>query len=204
MKNLYVYLTNQLHPGSLILTIALDMLWSVFEIGITGSFVGIICLPFTMAGVFLVCFTAVTALQRYAAHDEWPSALTKGLALGVVAALPFSVIGFGLAIVWGVLHLLFGADEEVLLLGKLTRGWRDIEVTLRSLAPPDIRNENFEEVINHLYNTRMIPGVMKDRLHELRRLRNIQVHEMSTAELSPLVDEVLVMRAAIQHRFLRY
>jgi hypothetical protein len=202
MKNLYLYLTTNLHPGSLIVTIALDLLWSALEGALTVSVIGILLVPILIAIIFMICFGAVTSIQLSAAHDDWPAALAKGFALGVVAAIPFSVVGLIIGIVWGLLYAIYGVDEEVVLLGKLTRGWRDVEMALRRLAPPEVRNRNIDEVIDYLYDNRILSNELKNQLHELRRLRNINMHEMSTSELSVLVGDVLSMSQTLRGRML--
>lgn len=202
MKNFYIYLTNNLHPTSLIVTIALDLVWSVFEGGLTASIIGILAIPLLMATIFLVELVTVTLIQRYAAYDDWPAALVKGFGLGVFAALPFSFVGLALGAVWGVLHMIYGVDQEVILLGKLTLAWRDIEGSLRRLAPPEYRQSSTEEIINILFDGGMITATTRSRLHELRKLRNINTHEFSTTELEVLVDEVIAMRDSFQDRSL--
>jgi hypothetical protein len=203
MKNLYIYLTNQFHSGSLIVLIALDLFWSVFEGGLAVTGIGFLIIPLLMVVIFPLCFTAVTLIQKYAFNDHWPAALAKGLGFGIVAALPFSFVGILVAAGWGLMRLLYGVDQEVILLGKLTHAWRDVELTLRRLAPPDIRNETTEDVINYLYNHRVLSANVKDRLHYLRKLRNVNTHEISTNELSALVDAVLSTRDNLQRRILR-
>jgi hypothetical protein len=203
MKNLYIYLTNQFHSGSLIVLIALDLFWSVFEGGLAVTGIGFLIIPLLMVVIFPLCFTAVTLIQKYAFNDDWPAALAKGLGFGIVAALPFSFVGILVAAGWGLMRLLYGVDQEVILLGKLTHAWRDVELALRRLAPPEIRNETTEDVINFLYNNRVLSATVKDRLHYLRKLRNLNTHEISTNELSALVDAVLSTRDNLQRRNLR-
>jgi hypothetical protein len=203
MKNLYLYLTNQFHSGSLIVLIALDLFWSVFEGGLAITGIGFLTIPLLMVVIFPLCFTAVTLIQKYAFYDDWPAALAKGLGFGIVAALPFSFVGILVAAGWGLMRLLYGVDQEVILLGKLTHAWRDVELTLRRLAPLEVRNETIEDVINYLYNHSLLSATVKDRLHDLRKLRNVNTHEISTNELSALVEAVLSTRDNLQRRNLR-
>ena len=203
MKDLYLYVTQRIHPGSILVTVALDLVWSLFEGGSTASFVGILLLPFLSGTIFIASFGAVTLIQRFGSGDEWSSALTKGLALGILAAVPFSVVGMIGAAGLGLMRLAYGVDEEVILLGKLTRSWREIESTLRNLAPTDVRSSSLDDVINYLYSQRLLSRTLKDQLHELRKQRNINTHEISTDELARLVEEVQAMENTLRARFLR-
>lgn len=44
-----------------------------------------------------------------------------------LTALPLSFIEPGITFIWGALRIFYGVDEEVILLGKLTYAWREIE-----------------------------------------------------------------------------
>jgi len=202
MKDLYLYITQRIHPGSILVAIAFDLLWSLFEGVSTLSLVGIILLPILMGTVFIASFGAVTLIQRLGSGDDWGAAASKGLALGVLAAVPFSVIGVVGAAIWGAMRLTYGVDQEVILLGKLTRSWREIERILRRLAPESPRTESLDDLINSLYIRRLLSRELKDQLHELRRQRNTNMHEVSTDELARLVEEVQSMESILQARFL--
>jgi hypothetical protein len=202
-KNLYHKLSLYLHPGSLIVAVAFDLLWSLPEGALTASWVGIILLPIAIITVFIATFATVTLIQRYGSIEGWNTALTKGLIIGVLAAIPYSFIGLAVAGFWGFMRLTYGVDQEVILLGKLTRSWREIEVTLRRLVLPEIRNAPFEVVINHLRDQHLLSRDLADQLHELRRQRNTNMHEISTDELATLVDNVQTMQNILRTRFLR-
>lgn len=201
-KDLYRKLSLYLHPGSLIVAVAFDLLWSIPEGGLTASWVGIILLPIAVISVFVASFGVVTLIQRYGSLDNWQMALTKGLVIGVLAAIPYSFIGMGVAAFWGFMRLTYGVDQEVILLGKLTKAWREIEVTLRRLAPPDIRKGSLDDVINYLRDQHLLSRDLADQLHELRRQRNTNMHEISTDELAILVDNVEGMQNRLRIRFL--
>ncbi len=201
MKELYLYITQRIHTGSILTAVALDLLWSLFEGVSTGSFVGIVFLPILSGTLFVVSFSAVTLTQRFASKDEWSAALSKGLALGIFAAVPYSIIGAAAAAGLGLSHLMYGADEEVILLGKLTRSWREVERILRQRAPKEI--DSVENVINYLCDHRMLSKDLKDQLHNLRRQRNKNMHEISTAALSVLVEDVQAMEQTLRRRFLQ-
>ena len=203
MKDIYLYITQRIHPGSIVVAVAFDLIWSAFEGGATASIVGIILLPILIGTIFIASFGAVTLIQRFGSDDEWGLALSKGIVLGVLAAIPFSVIGTVGALGYGAMRLMYGVDEEVILLGKLTRSWREVEKILRRLAPPEIRNDSIEVVINHLYNQRLLSNTLKDQLHTLRKQRNVNTHEISTDELAKLVDDVQAIESTLHIRFLR-
>jgi len=203
MKDIYLYITQRIHPGSIVAAVAFDLIWSLFEGGVTASFVGIILLPFLIGTIFIASFGAVTLIQRLGSGDEWSAALSKGLALGVLAAVPFSAVGVIGGAVLGIMRLTYGADEETILLGKLTRSWREVEGTLRRLAPTYAHGRSLEDVINHLYSQRLLSSALKEQLHDLRRQRNVNTHEISTGELANLVDEVQSMENTLNMRFLQ-
>lgn len=73
--------------------IALDGVWGTAEVGATSTVVGSVSVPFLSASVFALCFLTVTFLQRFVDKDEWGSALAKGLACGILAGVPFPVMG---------------------------------------------------------------------------------------------------------------
>ncbi len=193
MKDFYLYITNQLHPASLIAFILLDLAWS----GIEGAFdltgIGLLLTPIFSILIFAICFPSVILIQRYASYDPWPAALAKGLTLGLLAALPLSFIGLGVAFIWGALRIFYGVDEEVILLGKLTYPWREIEKSLRNAAPYEVRSKTIDEVIDYHYELGRLSLAQRDRLHRLRKLRNVHTHEMSTNQLATLVDDVTAM-----------
>lgn len=203
MKEFYIYITQRIHPGSIVVAVAFDLIWSLFEGGSTASVVGIILLPFLAGTIFFASFGAVALIQRFSSGDEWGSAISKGLVLGILAAVPFSVVGVAGAAGLGLMRLVYGVDEEVILLGKLTRSWREIEGILRKIAPPDVRGSSLDDVINHLYSQRFLSNTLKDQLHELRRQRNINTHQISTDELAGLVENVQAMENTLRMRFLR-
>jgi hypothetical protein len=81
------------HPLSAWITILLDLLWLAIEIPETLSVVGLALLLPTSVFVGLLCFAAVTAVQRFLAGDPWGAAAAKGLVLGIAAGLPYPVVG---------------------------------------------------------------------------------------------------------------
>ncbi len=204
MKNIYQYITQRIHPGSIIAAIALDLLWSIFESGATASLAAIFFLPLLIGMVFATSFSAVTLIQRFGSGDDWPSAIAKGGTLGVLTAVPYFMVGLVSITGWGVMSLTYGVNKEMVLLGKLTHSWRKIEGGLRKLTPQEMRFQGRDEVINYLYAQGIFSAELKNHLHELRKQRNVNMHVMSTDELARLVDEVQEMeytlRAEVFHR----
>jgi hypothetical protein len=203
MKDFYLYITNQLNPASLIAFILLDLFWSFFEGAVDLSGIGVLLTPIFSIITFAICFPCVILIQRYASYDSWSAALAKGLTLGILAALPLSFIGLGTAVIWGGLRVFYGVDEEVILLGKLTYAWREIEKSLRNAAPYEVRSKTIDEVIDYYYESGRLSLAQRDRLHRLRKLRNVHTHEMSTDHLATLVDDVTAMQNGPQMGFLR-
>lgn len=90
-----------IHPLAALVTVALDNIFGVFEI----------VTPFLIVLTSLAVFTlgSVTTLfiQHYMARDSWGISIAKGLAMGILAGVPFSVTGtiFGVPLLaWAGLH----------------------------------------------------------------------------------------------------
>ena len=89
------------HPLSALVTVLLDNLFDLPELA--GPEVWI----FTAPLVGGLCFVTTTMVQRFLAKDEWGPAIAKGLVMGVVAGVPYSVTGTaagGLFLAWAGLH----------------------------------------------------------------------------------------------------
>lgn len=85
-------------PLSAFITIVIDQLWSKFEI---TALLPIILLTFA------TCFVSVLLIQRFISHDDWGSSVAKGVVMGIVAGVPYSVIGtfFGIVLLgWAGVH----------------------------------------------------------------------------------------------------
>jgi hypothetical protein len=80
------------HVGS-ILTIILDWLWFVVELIEPLSIERPLVIFAIIGGSFITCLIAVSVLQRYFAHDGWRNSITKGLVMGLAAAVPYPVAG---------------------------------------------------------------------------------------------------------------
>jgi len=198
MKQTFISFNNQINLYSLLVTAAFDFLWN----GIDATGVGLCLAPV----IFLLCFTAVTLIQRQISQDEMNTALTKGLILGVIAALPFSVITTTAGVIFGALQLRYGTDQDVVLLGELTKAWKNLERVLKSpFSPSDQRAMKLDETIDALYERNLISAAEQSELHALRMARNKIVHnsqqqDVSVAELSELVARVKEFGANLARR----
>ena len=76
-----------LHPLAAFAIIALDGVFGTFEI------LDPFALIFTSVGVGLLGFASTTLVQRNLARDGWGVALTKGLVMGILAGVPYPVVG---------------------------------------------------------------------------------------------------------------
>lgn len=198
MKQAFLSVNHQINPYSLLVTVAFDFLWNIPDLFGVG-----LCLA---PVIFLLCFGTVTLIQRHISQDDLNTAMTKGLLLGVLAALPFSVITTTASILFGVLQLRYGADQDVMLLGELTKAWKNLEHVLKSpFSPAEQRAMNLDETIDALFERGLISAAEQSELHMLRMARNKIVHnsqqqEVSIAELSELVGKVKQFSANLGRR----
>jgi hypothetical protein len=86
--------------------------------------------------------------------------------------------------------------------GMLTYAWCVIEKSLRNAAPYEVRSQTIDEVIDYHYESGRLSLAQRDRLHRLRKLRNVHTHQMSTDQLAILVDDVTAMQNSLQMGFL--
>ncbi len=89
------------HPLSALVTILLDNVFGAVEI------VDPLLILLTGLTVGVVNTVTVTLVQRYLAKDEWGPSVAKGLVMGVIAGVPFSVSGTavgGLLLAWAGAH----------------------------------------------------------------------------------------------------
>jgi hypothetical protein len=90
-----------IHPLAALITVVLDNVFGVVEI-VTPVFIVL-----TSLGLFAVGAVATTFIQRFLARESWGISLAKGLAMGIIAGVPFPVTGtvFGAPLlVWAGLH----------------------------------------------------------------------------------------------------
>ena len=86
MKNI----STLIHFLSAFITVVLDWLWLTFELPATLSGIGLVL---TGTSLGLLCFIIVMLIQRFVDRDNWGTAAAKGLVMGVVAGVPYPVIG---------------------------------------------------------------------------------------------------------------
>ncbi len=79
-----------IHFLSAFITVILDWLWLTFELPATLSGVGLVL---TGTSLGLLCFIIVMLIQHFVDGDNWGTAAAKGLVMGVVAGVPYPVIG---------------------------------------------------------------------------------------------------------------
>jgi hypothetical protein len=90
-----------IHPLAALVTVVLDNVFGVVE------FVDPLVILFTSV-ILAACGTlSTTLIQHYLAKDGWGKAAAKGLAMGIIAGVPFSVTGTVLGVpllAWAGLH----------------------------------------------------------------------------------------------------
>jgi hypothetical protein len=82
-------------------TVVLDNIFGVVEL------VDPLVILFTSLIVTILGTACTTLIQRYMAKDGWGKAVAKGLAMGIIAGVPFSVTGTALGLpllAWAGLH----------------------------------------------------------------------------------------------------
>jgi hypothetical protein len=181
-RKLYFYITENVHAYSLIVFVLLDLLWNVLELVITIPVIGP-CLEVILIGlIFGVCFLAVYQIQQKIAGDDQQTARTKGMIFGVLAALPFSLVGWMFAGLTGALKLFFGYDRYATLAGKVTLAWAQLEKNITRLLPASYINsmdENTKPIsqkLQYLRNNGSISQATYDDLTAVRHIRNSIAH----------------------------
>lgn len=90
-----------IHPLAALVTVVLDNVIGVFEM------LSPVLILVTSLVVFVLGSVSTLLIQHYIARDEWGVAAAKGLAMGILAGVPFSVTGtiFGVPLLaWAGLH----------------------------------------------------------------------------------------------------
>ena len=85
------------HPMAALATVALDYLFFVFEMAN----------PFIFIGIGVLGAITTTLVQRYLAKDGWGASVAKGMVMGIVAGVPYPVIGTFVGVpllAWAGLH----------------------------------------------------------------------------------------------------
>lgn len=93
-----------LHVLSSITTMALDWVWFMVELPATLSIAllpGLLPLSLALGALNL---TAVTLIQHFLEKETWGIALAKGVAMGIIAGVPYPVFGTAIGAplaIWG-------------------------------------------------------------------------------------------------------
>ncbi len=93
-----------IHPFAALTTIVLDNLFAPLD-AVETLFAPSLILSGVLVGA--INTVAVTFVQRYLAKDEWGAAIAKGLVMGIIAGVPYSVAGTAtgaLLLGWAGLH----------------------------------------------------------------------------------------------------
>ena len=89
------------HPLAALATIVLDNLFTIPEIA--GPELWILTIPL----IGMTGFVSTLFIQHYLAKDGWGESVAKGLVMGIIAGVPFSVTGTatgGVLLAWAGLH----------------------------------------------------------------------------------------------------
>ncbi len=89
------------HPLAALVTVVLDNVFGVLEL------VDPLVILFTSVIVAACGTLSTTLVQHYLAKDAWGKAVAKGLAMGIIAGVPFPVTGTALGVpllAWAGLH----------------------------------------------------------------------------------------------------
>ena len=92
---------SPVHPLAALATILLDNVFGAVEI------VDPLLVLLTGLTVGAINTVTVAMIQRYLAKEEWGASIAKGLVMGIIAGVPFSVSGTaagGLLLAWAGLH----------------------------------------------------------------------------------------------------
>lgn len=182
LRKLYFYITENIHPYSLIVIILLDLVWNIFEFGSLLPGVGV-CLEVILMGlIFAICFPLVYSIQHTIAGDDQKTAREKGLIFGILAALPFSFVGVAFAGITGMLKAFFGYDRYAILAGKVVLAWAQFEKIVDRLLPASYINnmdddeKKISRKLHYLRNAQSISQATYDDLTSVRHIRNSIAH----------------------------
>lgn len=90
-----------IHPLAALVTVVLDNFFGIFEI------VTPLLIVLTSLTLFTLGSVTTLFIQHYMARDSWGISIAKGLAMGIIAGVPFAVTGtvFGVPLLaWAGLH----------------------------------------------------------------------------------------------------
>jgi len=89
------------HPMAALATIVLDNIFGIIEL------VDPLALVLTSIGVGVIGTVTTTLVQRYLAKDGWGASVAKELVMGIIAGVPFQVVGTAIGVpllAWAGLH----------------------------------------------------------------------------------------------------
>jgi len=84
---------SPIHPLSALVTIALDGIWKMTEIGTTTTVVGLPLIPVVIITSGITCFITVALIEHFVSHKGWGESCALGTAMGILAAVPYFFTG---------------------------------------------------------------------------------------------------------------
>jgi hypothetical protein len=166
----------------------LDLLWNLVDGLSLASGVGVLCYPVLEGCIFAVCFLGVLCFQHYLSGDEWNDAAKKGAVLGLLAALPFSLV----SLIFGAIGLLVRSTMDhdyTTNFGRLGMNYRELEKVIKFEAIRtgrvygSWRDIKMETAINALEQAGRLSGQEARELHSLRVARNDAFHNENPTNL---------------------
>jgi len=169
---------GEIHGLSWVLTIVLDLIWNIPDVTAFCSIEGIPAIPLLSLTIFIICFVIVTLVQRFVSEDEWEKAVTKGVVMGALAAVPFSIVTFVGRSIYKSVQRLFEATQ----VGSVLIPWREFEQLAKAKAialgfpvPPGNKIK-IAKVITFLVAKGVIAKSDKVALDAIREGRDHTVH----------------------------
>jgi len=193
MKEIFKSL-GQIHGLSWILTIVLDLIWNIPDLVAFCSIYGIPTIPYISAVIFVLCFIIVTLIQRFLSEDEWGKAVLKGLVMGILAAVPFSIVTFVARSIYKGLELVVGKDEKRLF-GALGIIWREFEnlVIPKAISlgyrPKNGEEDDMERAITYLVKKGVVQSPDNSELNLIRKGYNKTKHVATPSNINELIQQ---------------
>ena len=78
---------SPVHPLSVFVTMALDGIWHVFKPDMMKNSLNLLMIVV----IGMICLIAVAMIERFISSQEWAKSLTIGIALGILAAVPYVI-----------------------------------------------------------------------------------------------------------------
>jgi hypothetical protein len=100
-----------LHPLSALAVVVIDSLSTVVELVAAATVIGAFFVPVVVVLSGLLSLVLVIGLERFVARQAWSTALTAGVVMGLLTALPFFFLG-GLAGIVALLWAGFYAGQK--------------------------------------------------------------------------------------------